>query len=402
MSEEGPRIASYAEAYRFHQTRTTLLADDYYSRTLDAVRPRAMTVTGLHKLASLTAVTRVIDDGIAANKTTSDIADEIGAIVDSHGGTILSGDRIELIVYNALYTATAAADWNAAMEFVEDRPYFEYRGPNDDRNSPICKPLLGKIVHYTDPILKHYWHPNHHRERQEWVQIRAADVDPKHLYESPAGYEYPVINGQVLRPADGWDFNPADAMAADDGALARSARVLGRQLERKTASDYRLAPLSHIDPLPNVARLSNPVPAGAVEQAWASFQQTIGITNGSGVTLLDYAGDSVRINRDTFDLLLLDEHGAFSGSNGRYFPLIRPTLEDPAEVWLVPHATEDGASFVKRYIGAFSVRGVLRTIVIDRTDRGWLWQTVAPADVEQYRTGLMIRTRAPKLTKEVA
>lgn len=393
---EGVRIAAYDEAFRFHQTRTTLLANDYYDRALDAVRPRAMTVTGLHKLASLTAITRIFDNGIANNKTTSDIADEISAVVDAHGGTILSGDRIELIVHNALYMANAAGDWNAAMEFVEDRPYFEYRGPVDDRNSRICKPLNGTVVHYTDPLLKHLWHPNHHRERHEWVPIATNSVYPEKVYRSPEGYEYPVINGQVVRPADGWDFNPADAMAADDAALARSARVFGEQLERKTSRDYGLRALVDIEGLPPLPRLANSVPAGAIGKAWERFQEVVGITNGSGVTVLDYAGEGVRINRDSFELALLGESGSFNGGNGRYFPLILPTLEDPAEVWLVPRVTDQGTSFIKRYIGAFAARGGVRTLVLDRTDAGWLWQTIAPEDTEPYRTGLLVRTRARK------
>jgi hypothetical protein len=386
----------YGDAWDFHRKRTVLLAGDFYSRAFDNARPRAMTVTSLHKLDSLVAVMRVIDAGIGSNKTTSEIADEIGAIVDKHGGTILPGSRLELIVHNAMVTASAAGEWKAAMEFVEDRPYFQYRGPHDEKNSTICKPILGLIVHHTDPILKHFWHPNHHWERQQWVTLAVWEVDERDVYRSPEGFEYPVVNGQVVRPADGWDFNPAEAMAADDRVFIEAARQLGAEIQRKGPRDYGLAAIADADTdsLPLMPRLGNAVPAGAIERAWETFQRLVGIENGSGVTALDYAADAVRINRDTFEMALTDVAGDFAGANGRYFPLILPTLADPFEAWLVPFASDRGATLIKRYIGAFrEVRGGLQAIVLDRSDDGWLWRIVAPRNVESYRSGLLIRSR---------
>jgi hypothetical protein len=398
---DGARIGVYDDALEFHRKRATILAGDYFDRAFDAARPRAMTVTGLHKMDSLIAITRVIDDGIANNRTTSDIADEISTIVDKHGGTILPGNRIELIVYNAMYTANAAGEWKAAMEFVEDRPYFKYVGPRDDRNTSICKPILGLIVHYTDPILKHFWHPNHHWERQQWVTLGAWEVDESQVYRSPAGFEYPVINGQVVRPADGWDFSAADTMGADDKVFNEAARALGAQLPRKTPRDYGLSAFSEldIDALPPLPRLGNAVPQGAIEKAWEAFQQAFGIENGSGTWVLDYASDGVRINRDTFDLALTDTSGSYAGANGRLFPLMLPTLRDPFETWLVPIEAKGGATFLKRYIGAYSTPRGMQTIVLDRTDDGWLWRTIAPRNVEAYRAGLLIRSRATNLTR---
>ncbi len=391
---EGAHIGVYRDALEFHRKRTALLGSDFYERSMDEARPRAMTVTGLVKFDALLAVVRAIDDGIARNRTTSDIADEISAIVEKHGGTILPGSRIELIVHNALFTANAAGEWKAAMEFVEDRPFFQYVGPRDGRNSAICKPLLGIIVHYTDPILKHFWHPNHHWERQQWVTLAVWEVDESRVYRSPEGYEYPVINGQTLRPAPGWDFNAADSMAADDKVFIEGARTLGEQLRRKTPQHYGLAAITDTDAdaLPPLPQLANAVPQGAIERAWLTFQRLVGIENGSGTWVLDHVSEGVRINRDTFELALIDSEGNFAGGNGRYFPLILPTLRDPFETWLVPFQTDAGTTFVKRYIGAFrTLRGV-HPIVLDRTEDGWLWRMVAPRDVEPYRTGILIGT----------
>jgi hypothetical protein len=396
--ETHARIGVHAEALAFHRKRTTLLAGDFYARGMDAARPRSMTVTGLTKFDSLIAVTRIIDHGIANAKTSSDIADEISEVVRAHGGTILPGSRIELIVHNALFTANAAGEWKAAMEFVEDRPYFQYVGPHDDRNSRICKPILGIIVHYTDPILKHFWHPNHHWERQQWVTLSAAEaaVYPDKLYRSPEGFDYPVINGQVVRPADGWDFNAADAMGADDKVFIRAVQSLGENIARKTPRDYGLPPITDIDPknFSPMPRLTNAIPPSAIERAWETFRRVIGIENDSGTWVLDYANDGLRINRDSFEMALTDAQGNFAGGNGRYFPLILPTLNDPFETWLVPVMSDKGTTFIKRYIGVFTTqRGETQSIVLDRSDDGWLWRTIAPRNVEAYRAGLLVRTR---------
>ena len=396
---DGPRIGVYRDAWEFHQKRTALLAGDFYSAALDAGRPRAMTMTGLQKMDSLLAVTRLVERGIAENKTTAQIADEISAVVREHGGTILPPSRFELVVHNAMVTANAAGEWRAAMEFVEDRPFFQYRGPDDGRKSAICRRLLNLIVRYSDPILRRLWQPNHHFERSGWVQLSAAEVGKRSVYDSPEGFEYPVIDGQTIRPAPGWDFSAADAMGADDAAFINGVRALGPQLRRKNAGHYQLARIVDIDSdmLPPMPQLANVVPQAAIEGAWTAFQRHVGITNGSGVWVLDHVKDGVRINRDTFELALMDEGGNFTGANGRFFPLILPTLRDPFEVWLVPFETERGATLVKRYIGAFrGARGTVQAVVLDRNADGWLWRVIPTSDAERYREGLLTRSRALK------
>ena len=57
--------------------------------------------------------------------------------------------------------------------------------------------------------------------------------------------------------------------------------------------------------------------------------------------------------------------------------------------------TERGTTLIKRYIGAFrEPRGGLQTIVLDRSDQGWLWRVIAPRNVESYRAGLLTRSKS--------
>jgi hypothetical protein len=348
-----PIIKPYREALEFQQKRTALHAREFYSRALDAARPRAFTVTGLQRMDLLLAANRLVEEGIATNMTMSDFADRLGEIADEQAGLLLSPSRLELIHHNAIVTTTANGQWQQAMEFVEDRPYFKYFGPRDGRNSKICKPISGIIVHHTDPILKHMWHPNHHRERHEWISLSADEVDAKDVYKGPDGFEYPVVNGRLVRPADGWDFNPAENFGADDTAFIRAVEGLTDALPGKKPADYGLGELAEIalKDLPVAPKLPRSVRA-TLEDQWKSFREVFSIAAGEERTIvLDYAKDGVWLNRATFEHLVAvgeEVRGDKKIDRARHFVFLRETLQSPAEVWLVKRQTATGDGDVLR------------------------------------------------------
>src|SRR4051794_19226895 len=108
-------IKPYRDAWAFQQTRTPLLADDYYSREFDAARPRGFTITGLQKYEHLAAANKVLEHAMATNMSPSDAYDLLGEIVNQHGGTLLPPSRFELIYHNAMVTAESAAEWRTSM-----------------------------------------------------------------------------------------------------------------------------------------------------------------------------------------------------------------------------------------------------------------------------------------------
>ena len=392
-----PLIQPYQEALDFQRKRTAVLSKNFYSRAFDTARPRAFTISGFQRMDLLLAANRVVEDARANNTTMSDVADQLGELADQQDGLILPASRFELIHHNAMVTANAAGAWEQAMEFPEDRPFFQYIGPDDDHISNICRPIHMMIVRYDDPILKHMWGPNHHWERHEWVSLAAEDVTEKDVYSSPDGFDLPVVNGQVVRPADGWDFNPAEVFAADDKAFVEAANALSNALPARTAADYGLGALAEIsiDELPVAPSLPR-IPKTADE--WDLFREVFGIEDGEERTIvLDHANDGVWINRNTFDHLGADESAS---DRARDFSILHETLKSPAEVWFVPRHTAAGdVVFTKRYIGLYRANDKAMkatATVFERSPEGWLMSSGRHGldSIEQFRSGLLTYTKA--------
>ncbi len=404
-----PMIRVYEEALDFQKKRAPMFAWNYYAKSMDEARPRAFTISGLQKMEHLHEANRLVEAAIAKNQTMSDFADELGALVDDHGGTILSPGRLELIYHNAMVNCAAAGQWRQAMEFPEDRPYFKYFGPLDGKTSRICRALQDVIVHYTDPILKKMWPPNHHWERHWWDSLAADEVNPDEVYKTPEGEE-PAIGGSPIRPAEGFEYNPGEVFGYDDGALKRGAEKLGDYLPAKTASDYGLDAIGSmpLDTLPDAPALTHDVKFASDAAEWEAFKAGCGFPAGAERMLqLDYAKDGLWINRETFDHLG-DAADPSKADRLSQVPSLLATLRDPAEVWLVPRKTASGDTvYTKRYFGAFRVaaegRNRPRTTVlfVERSDDGWLmssgWIKSNQKKLESWRQGLLVYSKVPRV-----
>jgi hypothetical protein len=396
-----PLIKPYQEALDFQKTRTPLLRGDYYARAMDAARPRAFTITGIEKFDSLLEAHRLGETAIAANMTMSDYADELGALVDAHGGTVLPPERLELIHHNTMVNNNAAGAWRHMTdpELVGDRPFFQYQGPSDGRSSRICKPIHMLIVRHTDPLLKHMWHPNHHWERHEWISLAAGDVNESDVYVSPEGHEYPVINGHVVRPADGWDYNAAEVFAADDSAFVRAAQELRlTDAPAKTREHYNLgALLESAEGLPAVPAI--PKAIRELGDDAAQFEAIFGFAEDARrAIVLDYAKDGVWVTSDTRAALAA---AAGKASLADAAALAAATVQEPAEVWFVPATTASGeTTFIKRYVGVFAAGKKTRKPVafyLDRSPDGWAMgggRLGKEEELERLRRGLLTYSRS--------
>src|ERR1051326_6359946 len=398
-------IHPFQEAYDYQTSRTPVVSKDY-AAIAERWRPQAITVAGLERYDSILTVDRMLVDNMANNETMSDFAEQFGKLLDEQDGLVLSPSRIELIHWNSMRTAEAAGAYRQMMETVEDRPIFWYYGPDDGPNhqiSSICRPIHKIKVRYDDPILQHMWGPNHHHEYHEWVSLTEEEAGDDIF--SSGDDEYPSIGGAEVRPAAGFDFNPAESMV-DDSAFAEGVASLAGIIEKKASADYgleALADLEGVDAAPAIARAIGSSPA-SIEPGGQSFREVVGIDSGSGMWALDDTGDGVRINRASFDELI----GA-DADNAKYSAFIAPTIADPTESWWIAYETDDGAAYAKRYIKVFETTGGERiSVVIDATPPGiaagdgrtpgaWLWRMKVTADAEQFRRGLLVRSKVPRV-----
>lgn len=406
-----PLIRPFQEAYDFQVRRTAVLPADYAALPED-LRPLAQTVAGLERYDSVAAIDRLLEESILGNKTMSDAVDQIGNVIDEHGGLVLSPQRLELIHWNAMVTVNSAGAYRQTMEFAEDRPVFWYYGPDEGPNhhiSEICRPIHKIKVRYDDPILKHFWGPNHHHCYHAWESMTEEEAGSD-IYASPEGQEYPVINGVEARPAPGFDFDPAKSMV-DDRAFAQGVASLKNIAARKAASDYGLAGFGELDAdaleaAPKITKAIAATPKAA-NAAWARFRSELGMETADGVWSIDYAGDGVRINKDSFDELL----GA-DRENARYLSFVTSTIGNPTESWWVPYETDEGTAYARRYLKVFvSGKNKRIGVVIDTTPPGiaagdgrtpgaWMWRmkVVNPLgdELEQFRAGLLAHTKGKR------
>ena len=415
MPELLPQPRPFAEAIAYHRGRTPIGKEEFSKLTNEA-RLRAFTIAGLTRQSALLEASRMIDSTLERGGTLAEFAEEFGALLDAQGGMVLSPKRIELIFRNNLAIAYAAGRFRQAThpDVVAERPYFRYPlGPNDDRTTNICKSIQGKVARHDSPFWKHFWPPNHHGERH----LKPTSMTEEQAIESgqllEEGEEFPFIEEENRRalPDPGWDFEPG-LITADDAEFVRAASELGSEIATKTADSYGLAELSGI-PLESIpdAPAFTPKLTGLTneyEYAWTNFQEAVGIDPAIGATwAIDYAGDGVRINRQTFEHMLgldtdSEEVRKAKRDRARFFSFLLPTLVDPTEVWFVPTRTADGRmTFIKRYIALFeeSDRGIAFQTYLERTPEGWLMKTghaQRESSLEAQRRGLLAYSKAPK------
>ncbi len=355
--------------------------------------------------AAHTEAVRFINEG----KTKAEFLDHVGELLDKQGGTLLSPSRLDLIAQNAFavpYAAGRFAQINDP-EILAERPYLQYPlGPHDKSTSEICLKLEGLVARHDDPIWKHIFPPNHHGERHLQVTTMTEDQaqESGRIYASAGEREYPVIDGQEFHPDPGWDFEPG-LLTSDDRALVEAARAVGAELPAKTAGDYNLPSLmdADVDDLPAMpklmSRLVDATDDAAVEAAWRHFRKLFEIPEDATTTIVnDVLGDGVHVTRGSFDYL------ARGGADDRTYlaPTIRPTLEDPFEVWMVQRKRGEGAAFHKRYIGLFAEGDEKKAllVIVDESPDGLLWELRNAfrdgdwSHLEKQRAGRLLMSKA--------
>lgn len=158
--------------------------------------------------------------------------------------------RLQTIYRTNLQTAYMAGRWQAQIENVDDRPFWQYVAILDGKTRPSHRAMNGKVFRYDDPIWQYLYPPNGWGCRCRVVALSAADVSRLGLaVESSAGklgrMLKPVADGErevvtfraldpvtrrevVMSPDVGWSYNPGAAAWVPDrqrytGKLAQLA-----------------------------------------------------------------------------------------------------------------------------------------------------------------------------------
>jgi phage-Barnase-EndoU-ColicinE5/D-RelE like nuclease2 len=383
---------------------------EFYATLDNESKLRGYTIAGLMKAAALEAAHRLAIQQIAEGTSIGEFNDRLADLIEENDGVLLSRARLDLIFRNNNAISASAGRYRQIVgEGIADaRPYGQYPlGPDDSHTTPVCRRLQGLVFPLRSAMAKRIWPPNHHAERH--INITTLTVaqaqESQRLYEGPEDDEYPFLTdpetGTQARvmPDPGFDFDPS-IFAADGKYLAADATAATRkEIERKTASDYGLAPLADAA----AADINRGPPLLGLTlrrdetQAWREFRGAFRFrSDGSTVYVADHAGDGVIVTRESFDAIY-----AADARVSRYFRFIVPTIEEPYEAWLVPVESESGdVSFLRRYIALYRITGGrIIALVVDRAPNGWLMGARAYEEhelPESERRGLKTFTKSPK------
>ena len=162
--------------------------------------------------------------------------------------------RLQTIYRTNLQTAYMTGRWQAQIENIDDRPYWQYVAILDGKTRPSHRALNGKVFRYDDPIWQYLYPPNGWGCRCRVIALSADDVAKRGLtVESSAGKLGSMVKrvsektGEmrevatfkavdplthreiVMSPDVGWSYNPGAAAWVPDlgrytGGLAGLAR----------------------------------------------------------------------------------------------------------------------------------------------------------------------------------
>lgn len=404
-----PTQKPFKEAIEFHRARVPMSSDAFATLSNEA-KLRAFTVSGLARQSSIVEVYNLAEEALQTGMTMDMFRERLTAYLEANDWASLPAWRIDLIFRQAIGQARAIGRYEQMSDpdVVAMRPFWMYSlGPDDDRTTDVCRRLQGFIAPASSEVWNHIYPPNHFNERHSVVSLSAAQAKSTgRIYEGPDSDQYPFVNGGRILPDPGFDAAPG-LLESDGEQLLAEIANLAEEIEAKTPADYGLPTL---DALPDSAvaelpPLDAPLPvkptADDLAAAWSRFQAALNMpADADSTVVVDVDGDGVIVNRQTFDHLLgLDTqdpaHKIDAAARAQFFSTLRPTLEDPVEVWWSPRKTDAGTvAFTKVYIGIYrdAESGRSLQVFVVRSPQGWLMWSGYPKDaaaLEAVRRGYL-------------
>lgn len=241
---------------------------------------KAFTVAGVMRLDVLADIKGALTDSMRAGGTLADFQRQLQPVLERKGwwgktpgqpadpdtgevqhGKRLTPARLELIHRQNTQSSYSAGRYQALMENVADRPWFEYIAILDSRTRPAHRALSGRIFRYDDPFWGRFWPPNGWRCR---CRVRARsdrDVARKGLVTSSSEglletIQQPINRAGETRPAPAFKLPDGTRFTADPGfgfnpgkeSLAQLGQLL---IDRAATAPTRVAALAVQEALGN-------------------------------------------------------------------------------------------------------------------------------------------------------
>ena len=396
---------------------------------LEEAKARSFTVAKAMRLDILTdirgAMQKALDEGQTQRQFAKELTPTLRAkgwwgkqeVVDPRTGEVRQSQlgspwRLRTIYETNMATAYAAGRYREQLENADEQPYWMYVAVMDARTRPAHAALNGKTLRYDDPFWSSFYPPNGWNCR---CRVRAMDgdrVERKGLkVESSAGRvthedvrisrdgrtaRMAIYNdGDVRMQTDpGWAYNPGKSWPLTDrnGGLpdctARDFAEGGGKCIKMVMGqkDWQAYGRPDLRRVPENQRLVAPalLPGGKTrEEAEAILAKALGLDTRPLVAVATPI-ERVFLKRELLAHLVEKTENA----RERYANFILPTLQSPFEVYRTEY--EDG--FRDRYIGLFTGKNDLLTVVRINKDGSLLWNIMQTDDrrMNKQRVGELL------------
>ncbi|GJQ23583.1 hypothetical protein BIY37_04735 [Candidatus Brocadia sapporoensis] len=198
-------------------------------------------------------VQKALDEGITSDTFVKELEPTLkakgwwGKVMGEDGKEVQLGSprRLKNIYRNNLQSAYMAGRYQAFMENVDDRPYWQYVAVLDGRTRPAHAQLHGKVFRYDDPFWNDFYPPIDwgcrcrvraldHENVQE-RNLRVEKTSPENLTTEdrimPMGIQTSVglykdpVTGEKTVTGKGWSNNPGAAWQMDVMAYEKSLEL---------------------------------------------------------------------------------------------------------------------------------------------------------------------------------
>lgn len=255
--------------------------------------------------------------------------------------------RLKTIYRTNVDVAYASGHYKAMMDNIDDRPYWMYNAVLDSNTRPSHRALHGKVFRADDPIWDKIYPPNDWGCRCTVIPLDKSDLkemnvtQPSRLSDSEREQLIKKIN-----PGKGWDYNPGKASLEFDNTFGDDLKLNNNQ---PTFEDFGRPSVKSIkerlespDKFPRVNDLGKDK---FIELLKKEFQ----LENSDYSSLNTADGDIALFSIDRLKHIIEKRDG-----RERYASYIKPTLQNPFEVWLTEYINENNQiELRKNYIGLF-------------------------------------------------
>uniref|UniRef100_A0A7V2ZMU7 Phage head morphogenesis protein n=1 Tax=Ignavibacterium album TaxID=591197 RepID=A0A7V2ZMU7_9BACT len=255
--------------------------------------------------------------------------------------------RLKTIYRTNIDVAYASGHYKAMMDNIEDRPYWMYNAVLDSNTRPSHRALHGKVFRADDPIWDKIYPPNDHGCRCSVIPLDEDDLKEMNVTPPPrlqSNEAEKLIN--KIKPGKGWDYNPGKAALEFDQTFGGNFNLNDNQ---PTYKDFSRPSVKEIkDRLPSPDKFPSIKEIGE-EKFIEQLRKEFDLEN-SDFSIIKTADDDQSVFTLNRLLHILDK----KDGRERYASYIKPTLQNPFEVWLSEYVNEKGEiELRKSYFGLF-------------------------------------------------